>query len=54
MFPVFDTLKQCLPILEKYIENFNRNKDLWKEKIEFYDKELCIYYIFKNSISISN
>lgn len=38
--PTFEVLKSFLPLLAEYVGNFEKNKAILTEKIEFYNQNL--------------
>jgi hypothetical protein len=44
--PTFEVLRSFLPNLSNYVENFNINKEKWKEKIPEYEEKLSIHFNF--------
>lgn len=49
--PTFEVLKSFLPGLADYVGNFEKNKAVLSEKIEFYNQNLSIFKkILKNSL----
>jgi len=38
--PTFEVVKNFVPIFNDYFANLENNKNIWKNKIEFYEEEL--------------
>lgn len=42
--PTFEVLKSFLPMLSEFIVNLEKNKDILKDKVEFYNESLSKMY----------
>ena len=38
--PLFESLKMVAPALKPYFVNFEQNKELWGDKVEYYEQKL--------------
>ena len=44
--PTFEVLKSFLPMLSEFIVNLEKNKEILKDKVEFYNESLSKKYYF--------